>query len=404
MVFEKALCRRCFNRKYRGRPWATYQKDLEKDEAVCDDCGAPAEVLVKINGEGEPGVTDQISQFWTNLLDITTFSKRRKILAGICFTARSGDKGIELYLDEVAKFAVEVAKEVPWLDFFDIFLKALDASIRHEIFHFYGAEEEFIRKAEEWLLEINREEALVTQAMVWELIKCPKEEKDVTWNECLSCNDEEKDSRCPLRVIRQGAQPRGYEIGRYHVTELANIRHAYFERTEKHTAGWDEYADLFQGTAAHRHIQAQYGRSETEIYVWKKYLDKGFEIVGSIDIIDGKLALLWELKTYLTLRYLLDRDEPEADHAFQGQSYAILARSSKPWLKVRKIKVHYMAKIKGGERWKDFEVPMADVEPEMIQRASELHEALLLKKPPKRRCANWLCNFCHYTRKCKEYD
>jgi len=110
MTFTKSLCLRCYRKKYRGRSFVTYLKDLELSEGIaCVDCGAVAEIQVEINIDETHVTTDphRFLSYWANLIDFTTFAEHKSYMPGVCMTLARHGEIVEIYLDEIAKLAEE---------------------------------------------------------------------------------------------------------------------------------------------------------------------------------------------------------------------------------------------------------------------------------------------------------
>jgi len=319
-----------------------------------------------------------------------------------------------LFVDEIAKAAYMMARKLQQQHggrieplFAHIFKHLIEDTTIHELGHLAGLSEPQTKEATRTLL--RKKLMKVVDWMVWSLIPCPKKNRElITWTECLKCTDDEKDESCPLWSIRQDLAPRQTQAHTFHVTELTNPRKAYYERTEGHAEGWDEKAiDFFVGRAVHNYIQTKYAAQERELFCWWDLGD--IRIIGSADRVDIQHGILFEYKTYATLAFLLERNKPEDDHVYQAQSYIELLKHSHPWIKVKKIKIVYIAKAKepsvfGREqpaRYKEFVLEPKPPE-DLVERARMLDAALEKRKPPKMKCADWMCKLCGYAAKCKE--
>jgi len=346
-----------------------------------------------------------------SLVEFTTHMKRRRLIVG------SALKGVkpELYMEDLTAAAwrnwrrmePDVRKAV---DPVKILLDNFGIGIVHELLHYFGAiSESFPERVIKWLFKLDREDAhiLTLRKMGWDRIKCPAK-GEISFDQCFACDDVQATSNCPLLAIRTTMEPRPVRPGEYHVTELTNIRHAFFERTISYAKAWDEALDFWWGTAAHKHIQSRYGKTEIEIFL-SFTTQQGLRIVGSADVVDIRQGFLLEIKTYATTRFILMRNVPEEDHLFQAQSYYALGMRIKPWLfsRVRSIKIPYLSKTKSAEhRVVNFDAEPCNVNDQLANlsaRAKELDEALKKGIPPSRKCTAWLCNLCEFQEECKKH-
>lgn len=158
MSFIKSLCLRCYRRKYQGRSFVTYLKDLEPaDQKRCDDCGEPAEVQVEIQVETHM-TTDphRFLSYWASLVDFTTLTEASfddafgflyataRETSALVGCAQPGEKA-EVYLDEIGRLSQMC---------FDAILNhTLETTTLHEILHGLGASDDFVRCVLKWLKE-----------------------------------------------------------------------------------------------------------------------------------------------------------------------------------------------------------------------------------------------------------
>jgi len=307
--------------------------------------------------------------------------------------------------------------------FANIFTYLLNETNIHELVHKFERRPKD-RDKKEWERNVNRiasklaREMTKADWMVWNLIPCPKKKADITFDECLKCSDAQKAPECPLWAIRQVLRPRPLEAHTYHVTELFNTRYAYYARTRSHGEFWDGSAlDFWFGKAAHVYIQESFPQASREVFVWWNLGD--VKIIGSIDAFDPVHQTLYEFKTYSTVKFQLQRNEPEPEHVFQVQTYVKLAEMSQPWLVPKEIKIIYMAKAKLPrpiitEKGKRI-IPIPETEQRYLEftlkpdppkdleaRARELDLALTKRKPPNRPCTEWKCKGCHYREQCEK--
>jgi len=277
----------------------------------------------------------------------------------------------------------------------------------HEILHREGLDELDATTATDVLLrDIRLKDTLgakIKKALkwkTWELIKCPKTGKNIGWEECLRCPDDEKHSTCPDWAIRSRSAPRRHEFGVYHVTELVAPRQAYFNRKYAVAKAWTDspaWMRFFMGKAFHRFYQEAYRRDEIEIKVEHDYGD--FKVTGSADVVSG--GLLRELKTHGDLGKVGARG-PNLEHVWQAQAYYSLLKATQPWLarEVKKIRVLY-AGLTRADTWRDFDVEPKDISDDIYARARALHEALKANEPPAQfPCPNWMCKYCDYASQC----
>lgn len=238
--------------------------------------------------------------------------------------------------------------------------------------------------------------------MGWELIKCPKTDTNISWPECLRCDDKQKYPDCPLLAVREFAREREYQPNVYHVTELPHPRRSYFGRTIGYAKGWDEdsYITFLIGTATHRAVQSGFPRREIEIRVGRDFGE--FKVTGSVDIISK--GVLYELKTSAGLGALIERGHAQLDHVWQAQAYYSLLRATQPHLAetIKIIKIIYFGKSgRGAKQYKEFKIKPEDISDDILARARILHEALNSGTPPTEKCPSWLCGYCEYTGPCE---
>jgi hypothetical protein len=252
---------------------------------------------------------------------------------------------------------------------------------------------------------------------VWNRIPCPKTGREISFEECLGCMDSVKHEDCPLWVIRKSLAPRAVEPHVYHVTELTNPRKAYYSRLHSVCSDWSGSAlDYVFGKAMHSFIQQGLPAEQREIFVWWNLGD--VKIVGSIDAYDYVHRVLYEFKTYATIKFILERNQPEPEHVYQAQAYVKLAQMSNPSINPEKIKIVYLAKARlpkvtiiegrkritrdeAEQRYKEFTLD-PDPPEDLADRARMLDEALEKRKPPKMRCSEWMCRECEYRKHCEE--
>lgn len=240
------------------------------------------------------------------------------------------------------------------------------------------------------------------RTMVWKLIKCPKTDTNISWPECLRCDDKEKHPDCPLLAVREFAREREHLPNVYHVTELTHPRRSYFNRTIGHAKGWDEdtYITFLIGTATHRAVQSGFPRREIEIHVGRDFGE--LKVTGSVDIISK--GILYELKTSAGLGALIERGHAQPDHVWQAQAYYSLLKTTQPWLAeaTNTIKIIYFGKTgRGAKQYKEFDIKPEDISDDILARAKILHEALKSGIPPTEKCPSWLCGYCEYTGPCE---
>ncbi|MCD6421887.1 PD-(D/E)XK nuclease family protein [bacterium] len=238
---------------------------------------------------------------------------------------------------------------------------------------------------------------------MWRWVKCPIKGR-VTWAECLACKNPTEN--CFDVELRELLIPRATIPNVYHVTELANPRFSFFERTHDYALSLHDKADLLVGKLMHIAIQQYYGSAYSEVPVMKDFGD--FKVVGSIDVLDLRRGRIIELKTYATLKYKLEADRPEPDHEFQIQCYYALLKETQPWIvpEIKSLEIHYIAKVRnhGLPRFKRFKVqPKPGMINEIYSRARILHEALKRNVPPAHKCTPWLCKFCPHVKICARW-
>ena len=310
---------------------------------------------------------------------------------------------IEIYIDLLAFYTAGILKREGRFSegaLIDLLKIGLNFSLIHEFTHWATDEtdEDRVNAAAIALLS--------GRWMTWSTIPCPKKEgEEVTWVECLACDDRQKHPSCPLRKIRIDAYPRQYEIGKYHVTELPFPRYSYYNRIYKYARSWDEYYDLLYGKALGWYIESKYAEHQREVTLDVPFTRDGetIRVVGHGDIVDDDVGNVYELKFYYSLKYIVERGTPNPEHEFQVRAYYTLGLLCKPWMfnKIQKIKMIYYSKLKGRKfpRRKEFVVPLEKVDVET--NAWILHKALKTKVAPKELCPKWKCRYCPYKAICE---
>lgn len=266
---------------------------------------------------------------------------------------------------------------------------------------------------------------------IWLRIPCPKQRRDISWEECLSCSDNDKNPDCPIWVIRKSFEPYGrYKLNRYHCTETFDIRKAWFTRNRDWTAGWfggSSIFNLFIGSAMHMYVQKNFPKQWTEIHVEKSYKDKefgDFKITGSIDTIDYQLGILYEFKSAQSLKWILKKGPSEV-HQWQIKTYYELleATDREAWENLKEARIVYVAKtLYSPKPYKEYiftnlKNPNPDVfgplefNPELEGNARALHKALHTKVPPLPLCHGivkpdsnaYPCKYCPAWRECRKW-
>ena len=296
---------------------------------------------------------------------------------------------VEIYIDEIGRALVYHSPEK--------IAELISDSIIHEDCHGEGFNEKQARAAVRALRKLSRAPPAnkrllrALKPMVWKYIKCPKHKREVTWEECLRCNDDEKHPDCPDFAIRSRSTEREYKMGDYHVTELVTPRQSYFNRKYETAKAWTDspaYMRFFMGKAFHKFYQAAFAPHEVEIHVGRDFGD--FKVTGSADVVAG--GLLRELKTHGDLGRVT-RWGPSPEHIWQAQAYYSLLKATQPQLArdVKKIKILY-AGLTRADTWLQFPVQLEDITEDIKARAKVLHEGLLANKPPTQfPCPEWLC-------------
>lgn len=253
---------------------------------------------------------------------------------------------------------------------------------------------------------------------IWLWIPCPKKNgAHVSWDTCLSCSDAEKHEQCPLLAIRADSTPRGYKPGIYHCTETKSPRRAWFNRTTDYVKGWFplDTIDFFIGKSIHDRIQKFYPRHITEVRVWKDYKDPvygDFKGTGSVDVVDTLNALLLEIKSIMSLKWVIARGKPIDDHVYQANVYYEWGMYSRPDMfeKLKQIKIVYICKTKyGPTRYKEFDEPFTPPLG-LEQNIRALHKSIMTGIPPKQLCkglkkptaGKFPCGWCNSFEKCLE--
>jgi len=357
----------------------------------------------KIEGFGKPMNLNNVIKRALKTYKISITTKRRAFLkeAARAFEERCESKNgktvmalhlgdikkmipdIEIYLDEFARLTTP-----------DIIARGITEAIVHETCHAEGLNEKQAHAA-------TREIMKMLKPMVWKLIKCPKTNANVGWEECLRCSDAEKHPTCPGYSIRSRSKPREHAPNIYHITELITPRHAYFERKYDVTKAWADspvWMRFFMGRAFHEFYEKAYAEHEVEIGVARDYGD--FKVTGRIDIISD--GLLQELKTHGDLGRVKARGvSPE--HVWQAHAYYSLLKVTQPRLanEIKKIRILY-AGLTRADTWCEFDVKPKDISDDIYARAKDLHEALKAGVAPEDfPCPEWRCRLCDYASQCK---
>jgi len=423
-----ALCYTCFMAKWRNN--SKFLGDIPPDAQgeLCVQCrGAVAIIRVEaaILGIQKPQVQKKLDMIY----DFTTYAHRELYKFATCiFFTRSENDRVEVYLDEIAAAAFEAKRRLihvfglnaeKFSDPVGLIVPMIADAVVHEwLHHEIDLDERPARFASEQLYAALLDKTWprlpsAVANMVWSHMVCPLKkgkqhpEAHVTFDECLLCMDNEKAPDCPVWELRwQLLGRRPSRLGTYHVTEAVHPRRAYYDRIHDYSQMWDEVWDYFFGHAVHSHIQETYPRPYREIYVTQDFTrgNEKITLLGGIDAYDPAQRVVLEFKTYATLDFAA-RDEPESDHVYQAQAYVAMAKTSKPWLVVDKIRLVYLAKTRshrGIARYREFLIePKA---PEDLEaRAWALHDALQGGQPaPAQRCTPWVCRFCPHIGMCAE--
>lgn len=426
---ELTLCYVCWMIKWRKT--AKHLADIPPNEqgVLCDECHA-AVALMRVDAPILEASKPTIQKTLDMILDFTTYTRRELYKFATClFFTRSENDRVEVYLDEIATAAFKAAEEnarlfgvgpvqADALEPSKLITLLISTCIVHEWLHYeMKLEEHPVVFATDHVLHALTDpewprELVSSHAMVWSHMVCPLKkgkqhpEAHVTFDECLSCMDNEKAPECPVWELRwQLLGRRPIRPNTYHVTEITNPRRAYFDRIHDYSEMWDQVWDYFFGHAVHSHIQETFPRPYREIYVTQEFTraEEKITLVGGIDAYDPAQHVVLEFKTYATLDFAA-RDEPEVDHVYQSHTYVGMAKVSKPWLVADKIRLVYLAKTRshrGIARYREF---LMDPKPpdDYEQRTWDLHDSLKTGQPPTRRCTPWVCRFCPHISQCAE--
>lgn len=315
---------------------------------------------------------------------------------------------IEIYLDVIMRELYKYLRENDeysenmyrhWLTTF------LTEMVVHELIHYDSntSNEYLVSNAVRAILSEKPEDAF----MVWGFIPCPRLHRDVTWAECLSCEDDIKESVCPLLKIRQDAFPRTDRPNEYHVSELQFLRQSYYGRRLPYSKSWNDYWSWFFGKAVGYYVASLFGTKQGEVSLRLEYddIDENDLVfnTGHVDVLDDRIGILYEFKCYKTLTYIVADGKPDKRHEWQARAYYTMAKKSRPDLlrNLKKVMVVYFGRT-GKLQYKEFEVPMEEVD--LWTPTSILHHSLKNAKPPKQLCdAPWLCkSYCDYRGICKK--
>jgi len=332
------------------------------------------------------------------------YSERAKQVLGQHFIIPD----IEIYIDKIAKFGAEYLDDI----FAFIVVTMINHALIHELIHEQGniKNEEVVEAYTQLMIkdEIDKLWKIVNpDAWLWYWISCPKLERNVTWNQCLSCTDMDKHPDCPLLKVRIDAFPRQYEYGKYHVTELPFPRYSYYNRTRKHAMSWTDYYDLLFGKALGWYIESKFAEHQREVEVTTqlKRGDETITVVGHGDLVDDEVGNLYEIKFYYALKHLITRNKPNEEHEFQARAYYTIGLKEKEWMfkNIKHVKMIYYGKTKQRNvpRRKEFVLPL---KPVSLEGAWILHYALKYRKPPEEKCPAWKCRYCPYREPCERNE
>jgi len=151
--------------------------------------------------------------------------------------------------------------------------------------------------------------------------------------------------------------------------------------------------DFFIGSAIHDRVQRPYPKELKEVKVWKDYKDNiygDFKGTGSIDMIDAKNAMMLEIKSIMSLKWVLLRNAPLDDHVYQINTYYEWGMYCKPEIfsKLKLAKIVYLCKTKyspGGKRYKEFDMPLT-YNADLTANIHALHKAVMTNIPPPKLC------------------
>jgi len=180
--------------------------------------------------------------------------------------------------------------------------------------------------------------------MPWTSVRFP-DGRVMSHQQVLTLDDLEAPDDWPILSVREDlVRQRPPEPSTYHVTELSMPRYSWFERNVGYTLDFDEVMDRWLGRVIHQGIQWKYPLRE--IAVTRPYEVEGEKVtlLGHVDAYDPKTKILWEFKTYATLKFLLERNQPEPDHIFQVQGYYELMLESLPGIVIQKLGLWYISK------------------------------------------------------------
>lgn len=307
---------------------------------------------------------------------------------------------IEIYIDEMAKWiALELKAKNKLSDnnLLTYLRYALTMSIIHELIHLFGKVKN--ESAVQWITDRLIEDAWLG----WQFIPCPlKNEENVTWIECLQCEDDMKHPSCPFKNIRIDAQPRKLEKYRYHVTELRTPLQAYWQRTgSTYARAWNEYYDMMFGKALGYYEESLYPQHCREIELEWKHPD-GFSVVGHVDMYLEDTGRLVELKFYYSTYHIAKENKAQPDHVFQAQAYYTIGKKTKPWLfrNCKRITIVYYSKMKGRSTPRRIEIDVPLIEVDLETPARILYEAerdgVPPLKHPCKQCKEWRNKYCRY--------
>lgn len=257
----------------------------------------------------------------------------------------------------------------------------------------------------------------------WHYLYCPNRGGErVSWDTCYKCKDTEKHPTCPFLALRKDAYPRQYEEGRYHVSELGNLRMSYYERVgEPYARDWQQYNPLLLGKALGWFIESLYKKEHHEIELFlnreqcqqltTEPLPADFKGISAhqdlhLETEDG--GVLVELKLYAFIGIMVRQRKAKPEHEQQARAYLTMGQILYPKLygTVKKVWVTYYTKAKEAITKIDIEVPCEPVD--MVTPALTLHKALTAKNPDLLpRCPPYLCGRITkdgYTGYCAHHD
>jgi len=180
--------------------------------------------------------------------------------------------------------------------------------------------------------------------MPWTGVRFP-DGRIMTRQQVLTLDDLEAPDDWPVLSVREDlVKQRVPQPNTFHITELSMPRFSWFERNIDYTLDFDEVMDRWLGRVIHQGIQWKYPLREVALAKVYRVEEEDVTLQGHVDAYDPRSKILWEFKTYATLKFLLERNQPEQDHIFQVQGYYELMLENFPGMAIQKLGIWYVSK------------------------------------------------------------